>query len=292
MNGGFIMKKKILKVVTVVTLLLVIEVGTVFALQTTNISASSTIEAFNQQVAQNSTLKESKDSVSIAETNAQAIIELAAETQTVTEAVTAEATTVSGPTVAATVATETKAVTTNTQNVATTAPEVQTNAAVKETANVSGPTAGVALTDNQANAMAYQNASTYAEYVNQVYALINQERTAVGVPTVSKDNTLTIVAMHRSIENAWMNFMEVSSDGHHLRPNGQKASTICTYYNLSGSYGENLGRYQSSPSEIVLGWHNSPAHYSCMTNAKYTKVGIGVAKTSEGLLYWTAIFMD
>ena len=89
-----------------------------------------------------------------------------------------------------------------------------------------------------------------------------------------------------------MDFMEVSSDGHHIRPNGQKASTICSYYNLFGSYGENLGRYQASPSEIVLGWHNSAAHYSCMTNTKYTKVGIGVAKDSQGYIYWTAIFMD
>jgi len=284
------MKKKIFKVLTITMILLTIEVGTVFALQTSNTNDASSVEAFNQQAAENNTVNEIKDSVSIAETNAQAIIDKAAVSQTATEAVTAEATTAA--TVATTTA-ETKAVATTAQKETTTVQEVQqTEAPTKETPVVSGPTAGVALTDNQANSMAYQNASTYAEYVNQVYALINQERTAAGVPTVSKDNTLTIVAMHRSIENAWMNFMEVSSDGHHLRPNGQKASSICSYYNIYGSYGENLGRYQSSPSEIVLGWHNSPAHYSCMTNAKYTKVGIGVAKDSSGYLYWTAIFMD
>ena len=288
------MKKRMFKVLTITILLLTVMVGTLFALQETNTKATSTVDAFNQQAAQNNTVNEIKDSVSMAETNAQATIEKeTAESQTVKEAITSEATTQE-----ATIVAETKAVSTNTQIEATTVQEVQqteavvTQAAVTQAPVVSGPTAGVALTDNQANSMASQNSVTYAEYVNQVYALINQERTAAGVPTVSKDSTLTIVAMHRSVENAWMNFMEVSSDGHHLRPNGQKASTICTYYNLYGSYGENLGRYQSSPSEIVSGWHNSAAHYSCMTNTKYTKVGIGVAKDSAGYIYWTAIFMD
>jgi len=261
------MKKRIFRGIIITVVLLIVEVSTVFTLQTSNTAASSTVDAFNQQAAEKNTLNEIIDSVSVAETNAQVIIDnAAAVSQTVTEAAIFEATTIQ---------------------------EVQqTQAFIKEEPIVSGPTAGVALTDSQSNSMAYQNSSTYTEYVNQVFALINQERTAVGVPTISKDSTLTIVAMHRSIENAWMNFIEVSSDGHHIRPNGQKASTICSYYNLFGSYGENLGRYQVSPSEIVLGWHNSAAHYSCMTNKKYTKVGIGVAKDSEGYIYWTAIFMD
>jgi len=261
------MKKRIFRGIIITILLLIVEVITVFTLQTSKTVASSAVDASNQQAAENNTLIEIKDSVSVAETNDQVIIDnIAAESQTVTVAAIFEAPTIQ---------------------------EVQqTQAFVKEDPIVSGPTAGVALTDNQANSMAYQNSSTYAEYVNQVFALINQERAATGAPTISKDSTLTIVAMHRSIENAWMNFMEVSSDGHHIRPNGQKASTVCSYYNLFGSYGENLGRYQVSSSEIVLGWHNSTAHYSCMTNTKYTKVGIGVAKDSEGYIYWTAIFMN
>ncbi|SEW45556.1 CAP domain-containing protein [[Clostridium] fimetarium] len=283
------MKKRLFKVLAITILLFTIGVGALFAFQTSNTKASSIVDAYNQQAAQNNTVSEIKDSVSVAQTNGQAIIDKeTAEAQVAKEAITAEATTEASTTVA-----ETKAVTTNTQKEATTVQEVQqTEVVVKEAPVVSGPAAGTALTDDQANSMAYQNASTYAEYVNQVYTLINQERTAAGIPSVSKDNTLTIVAMHRSIENAWMNFMEVSADGHHLRPNKLKASTICSYYNLYGSYGENLGRYQSSPSDIVSGWHNSAAHYSCMTNAKYTKVGVGVAKDSEGYLYWTAIFMD
>ena len=283
------MKKRLFKVLAITILLFTIGVGALFAFQTSNTKASSIVDAYNQQAAQNNTVSEIKDSVSVAQTNGQAIIDKeTAEAQVAKEAITAEATTEASTTVA-----ETKAVTTNTQKEATTVQEVQqTEVVVKEAPVVSGPVAGTALTDDQANSMAYQNASTYAEFVNQVYTLINQERTAAGIPSVSKDNTLTIVAMHRSIENAWMNFIEVSADGHHLRPNKLKASTICSYYNLYGSYGENLGRYQVSPSEIVLGWHNSTAHYSCMTNTKYTKVGIGVAKNSEGNIYWTAIFMN
>lgn len=77
-----------------------------------------------------------------------------------------------------------------------------------------------------------------------------------------------------------------------MRPNGQKASIVCNYYGQYGSFGENLGRYQNTPSEIITGWHNSPAHYTCMVRGKYTRVGVGVAQDSNGNYYWAAIFMN
>lgn len=155
---------------------------------------------------------------------------------------------------------------------------------------VATPVPQVPLTNDQAFIMAQQNADSYNELASEVSNLINQERMAVGVASLVYDNTLTIAAMHRSAENAWMNWLTVS-DGHHIRPNGENASTICDYYGLYGNFGENLGRYQSNPTEIVAGWYNSQAHYNCMINTKYTKVGIGIAKDSDGFFYWTAIFM-
>ena len=71
-----------------------------------------------------------------------------------------------------------------------------------------------------------------------------------------------------------------------------KASTVCNYYGQYGSFGENLGRYQNTPSESITGWHNSPAHYTCMVKGMYTRVGVGVAQDSNGNYYWAAIFMN
>lgn len=73
---------------------------------------------------------------------------------------------------------------------------------------------------------------------------------------------------------------------------GSNASSICSDYGQAGYFGEVMGRYQTSPAEIVDGWHNSATHYACMTSTKYNRVGVGVAADSEGYLYWVAIFMD
>jgi uncharacterized protein YkwD len=160
-----------------------------------------------------------------------------------------------------------------------------------KTAGASETTESVSEDDIN-NALAKVNENTYAEYINEVYTLINQERAAVGAPAVSLDNTLTVMACHRAVENAKNSFMEVSADGHHLRPDGSNASSICYYYGQYGNFGEIMGRRQTSPAEIVAGWHNSSAHYACMISTKYTRVGIGVAQTSDGTYYWNAEFMN
>lgn len=127
--------------------------------------------------------------------------------------------------------------------------------------------------------------------VNEVIAGINAERTSAGVGTVTYDATLTDMAQTRASENAANNFFVVEN-GRHKRPDGRNASSICEDYHQYGNFGEVMGRYQATPAEIVNGWHNSATHYACMTNAKYNRVGVGVAADSNGQLYWVAILMD
>ena len=108
---------------------------------------------------------------------------------------------------------------------------------------------------------------------------------------VTYDVTLTDMAQVRASENAANDYF-VIENGKHKRPDGRNASSICEDYGQSGNFGEVMGRYQETPDEIVAGWHNSATHYACMTNTKYSRVGVGVAADSEGYLYWVAIFMD
>ena len=129
------------------------------------------------------------------------------------------------------------------------------------------------------------------ERVAQVISGINAERAAAGVATVTYDATLTDMAQVRASENAANDYF-VIENGKHKRPDGRNASSICEDYGQTGYFGEVMGRYQTSPVEIVNGWHNSATHYACMTNTKYSRVGVGVAADSEGYLYWVAIFMD
>ena len=127
--------------------------------------------------------------------------------------------------------------------------------------------------------------------VSEVIAGINAERAAAGVAPVVYDATLTSMAQTRASENADNNFFVVEI-GKHMRPDGRTASSICTDYGVYGYFGEVMGRNQTSPAEIVTGWHDSAPHYACMTGAKYNRVGVGVAADAKGNLYWVAIFMD
>ena len=127
--------------------------------------------------------------------------------------------------------------------------------------------------------------------VSQVIAGINAERAAAGVAAVTYDATLTDMAQVRASENAANDYF-VIENGKHKRPDGRNASSICTDFGQAGYFGEVMGRYQTSPAEIVNGWHNSATHYACMTSTKYSRVGVGVAADSEGYLYWVAIFMN
>lgn len=129
------------------------------------------------------------------------------------------------------------------------------------------------------------------ERVAQVISGINAERAAAGVAAVTYDVILTDMAQVRASENAANDYF-VIENGKHKRPDGRNASSICSDFGQAGYFGEVMGRYQTSPVEIVNGWHNSATHYACMTSTKYSRVGVGVAADSEGYFYWVAIFMD
>ena len=129
------------------------------------------------------------------------------------------------------------------------------------------------------------------ERAAQVISGINAERAAAGVAAVTYDATLTDMAQVRASENAANDYF-VIENGKHKRPDGRNASSICLDFGQTGYFGEVMGRYQTSPAEIVNGWHNSASHYACLTSDKYSSAGVGVAADSEGYLYWVAIFMN
>ncbi len=155
-------------------------------------------------------------------------------------------------------------------------PEVQTQNVVEESAYIEDTNETQPVVD-----------ATVMEFIDR----INSERVAAGAAPVVYDATLNSMAQVRASENADNDYF-VIENGKHKRPDGRNASSICSDYGQAGYFGEVMGRYQTSPAEIVEGWHNSATHYACMTSTKYNRVGVGIAADSEGYLYWVAIFMD
>lgn len=246
--------KKWIKTITITTAVLVFAAGAVFALKSAGTANTDKDSADTVVAAAN----EATDLV-VKETVSEK------ETEVITEATTEEAT---------------EAVTEQSSTIAEIQPqtEVATEAVQEQEVTEAVTELPVVQTPSDAR-------------VAQVIAGINAEREAAGVAAVTYDVTLTDMAQVRASENAANDYF-VIENGKHKRPDGRKASSICEDYGQSGNFGEVMGRYQETPDEIVTGWHNSATHYACMTNTKYSRVGVGVAADSEGYLYWVAIFMD
>ncbi len=149
------------------------------------------------------------------------------------------------------------------------------------------------LSDSEAKAAAKANKTTYASLASEVVNLINEYRTANGLAKLTVNDTLSTAAMHRAAESAYADWNMTAMEGgakRHIRPNFTKASTIASEYGIGGNFGENFGRWQASPSEIIAQWKSSSSHNALLLSGSYTKVGIGVAQDSLGDYYWVALF--
>lgn len=149
------------------------------------------------------------------------------------------------------------------------------------------------LSDSEAKATAKANKTAYASLASEVVNLINEYRTANGLAKLTVNDTLSTAAMHRAAESAYADWNMTAMEGgakRHIRPNFTKASTIASEYGIGGNFGENFGRWQASPSEIIAQWKSSSSHNALLLSGSYTKVGIGVAQDSLGDYYWVALF--
>lgn len=150
-----------------------------------------------------------------------------------------------------------------------------------------------ALSDSEAKAAAKANKTAYASQAAEVVNLINEYRTANGLAKLTVNDALSTAAMHRAAESAYADWNMTAMEGgakRHIRPNFTKASTIASEYGIGGNFGENFGRWQASPSEIIAQWKSSSSHNALLLSGSYTKVGIGVAQDSSHGYYWVALF--
>ena len=59
--------------------------------------------------------------------------------------------------------------------------------------------------------------------------------------------------------------------------------------------GENVARnrgFSNPAAEAISGWVNSPGHLANMLDTRFTETGVGIALDSEGMFYFTQIFLS
>lgn len=121
---------------------------------------------------------------------------------------------------------------------------------------------------------------------NQVVTLVNQERAKRGLSQLKVNSTLAYVARLKSQDMVNRNYFS------HTSPTYGSPFTMMQHYGLRFSAaGENIAMGQRTAQEVMNAWMNSPGHRANILSPSYTQIGVGCAKTSSGVLYWTQEFI-
>lgn len=123
------------------------------------------------------------------------------------------------------------------------------------------------------------SSSDTSGYVDEVIKLINDERAAVGLPALKKNDALC--------EDAKVRAAEISDTFSHTRPDG----TICfTAISVPYGYaGENIAKGQTTPKDVMDCWMNSDGHRKNILSKDYTSVGVGYDPSTN---CWVQIFIS
>jgi uncharacterized protein YkwD len=114
--------------------------------------------------------------------------------------------------------------------------------------------------------------------------LTNQERKKHDVPPLGPNPTLFKVARGHSANMARQEKMKHELDGKNPYQRIKAAGYV--YYTA----GENIAKGEVELEEIMKAWMESPTHRANILNAKFTELGLGLARTDEGMVYYTQVF--
>jgi uncharacterized protein YkwD len=126
-------------------------------------------------------------------------------------------------------------------------------------------------------------------FERQAFDLINAARVRNRLPPLAWDGDLCRAARTHSENMGRRNFFD------HDAPDG---TSLLDRVNATGiawrSLGENIAynKGQVDPVRVAVEqWMHSPGHLANIMRAKYTHTAVGVARTADGRVYLTQIFM-
>lgn len=112
----------------------------------------------------------------------------------------------------------------------------------------------------------------------KAYNLVNEQREAAGLSSLSWDSNLESTSSVRS--------QECSISFSHTRPNGKAWYTVNS--NIQG--GENLAFGFSDAGSATEAWMNSPTHRDNILYPEFETIAISVYETDDGTCYWAQEF--
>ena len=127
-------------------------------------------------------------------------------------------------------------------------------------------------------------------YEQQVLAILLEARRATGAPDVQLDPSLIALGRERSADMATRNYFS------HVTPEGTNVFEMLNSKGIPwATAGEIIARNNAGTSDTASlaarSFLNSPTHRSVILDPQYNYVGVGHAVDSNGMHYFTLVFV-
>lgn len=113
------------------------------------------------------------------------------------------------------------------------------------------------------------NNTDSSQFGQQVLDLVNQERSKAGLSSLSMSEELTNMAMVKAQDMYNNNYFDHNSPTH-----GSPFDMMKEFGITYNSAGENIAKGQTTPSQVMKDWMNSPGHKANIMSNSYTHIGI------------------
>lgn len=130
------------------------------------------------------------------------------------------------------------------------------------------------------------NLAEVKRLAKEVVAIVNQERAKQGLAPLKDNWQLARVARYKSEDMRDKNYFSHTSPTY--------GSPFDMMKNFGIGYmaaGENIAMGQQTPASVMNSWMNSPGHRANILSKNFTEIGVGVAKSKSGTIYWTQQFI-
>jgi uncharacterized protein YkwD len=123
-----------------------------------------------------------------------------------------------------------------------------------------------------------------AEYVEEVFRLVNEEREEAGVAAVVFNEEIAKAALVRA--------KELVTLASHKRPDGRRCHSALDDAGIERRWSaENYHYGRSNPEAAMKAWMDSDGHRRTILNEKATDVGIAAYQADNGTIYWIQLFI-
>ncbi|WP_195238204.1 CAP domain-containing protein [Romboutsia sp. 1001285H_161024_C4] len=126
----------------------------------------------------------------------------------------------------------------------------------------------------------------FSSYQREIVNIVNAERSKRGLAPLTLDSSLSNVATKKSQDMINRGYFD------HNSPTYGSPFDMMKQFGISyKAAGENIAMGQKDPQDVMNSWMNSDGHRKNILSPNFTHIGVGIAKASNGQLYWTQMFI-